>query len=52
MDPMDETAEPYFLDSVQFTLEHLGIASDDRLPEVKAVSMRSPEVRGKLIDTA
>ena len=40
-----------YLDSVQL-LEHLGIASDDRLPVEKAVSMRSPVERRKLIDTA
>ena len=37
---------------MQELLEHRGIVSDDRLPEEKAVSMRSPEERRKLIDTA
>ncbi|MBA2650360.1 MAG: hypothetical protein H0U75_12360, partial [Legionella sp.] len=40
VDPIGETVNPYNLYIVQL-LEHLGIASDDRLPEEKAVSMRS-----------
>ena len=51
MDPIGETVKPQILDGVQL-LEHQGIASNDRLPEEKAVSMRSPEERRKLIDTA